>query len=57
MGTFEVALSRHESATITVEADDAAAAKAEALAQASDLWESDTSDTQVDNVAEVVAHG
>lgn len=54
MGTYAVTISKTETATIQVEADDAPAAEAEGRLIMDDIWEPDTVDTQVDDVTEVV---
>lgn len=55
MGTYAVTVTRCETATIKVEADDAPAAEAAATALLDDDWEADTINSQVDDVREVVA--
>lgn len=54
MGTYAVAVSRTETTTIYVEANDHAEAERIALSDAGDNWESDTVNTQVDDIAELV---
>lgn len=53
MGTYAVAVSRNETATIYVEADDAPSAERIASAEAESNWEGDTINIQVDDVSEL----
>lgn len=54
MGTYAVAFSKTETATIHVEADDAPTAEAVATREAESNWEGDTVNLQVDDVNELV---
>lgn len=53
MGTYAVAVTRCESATLYVEADDAPAAEALGLSAAEADWDADTINVQVDDVSEL----
>lgn len=53
MGKYSVTVSKNETMTLEVEATDASDATDEALTLASDDWDSDTVNWQVDDVAEV----
>lgn len=53
MGTYAVAVSKIEVATIHVEAEDAPTAESVAIREAEQNWEGDAVDIQVDDVTEL----
>jgi hypothetical protein len=54
MGTYVVSISKTETETFQVVAEDATQAEQIALQEADDFWEPDTTDVQVDDVSETV---